>query len=501
MDLNDLRAEIDQIDDQLIQLFAARMDIAAKIAEFKKENHLPVLVPSREQKKLLDVRKKARPDMAEYTCSLFSTLFELSRSYQSSHLDAPAVPSKKCGLLGRKLSHSYSPQIHSMLGDYSYTLFEKEPEELEEFLKSGDFTGINVTIPYKKAVIPYLDDLSPIAKELGAVNTVIRRPDGTLYGHNTDYSGFRAMVATSGLSVTGKKALILGSGGASATAATVLKQLGADVVVISRTGENHYGNLSNHANASLIVNATPVGMYPETGISPVDLSLFPKLEGILDMIYNPARTQLLMDAEIRGLTAVNGLLMLVAQAKEAAEYFTGSPVSDDKICHICSMLSGQMQNIVLIGMPGCGKSTVGKLLAEKCGKRFVDADEEIITLAGKSIPEIFRQDGEEVFRELETQVLSTLGKQSGLVIATGGGCVTRNRNYPLLHQNGHILWIRRSEECLATEGRPLSQSGNLTQMYAEREPLYHAFADFFIENNATPMDAVTAILEKLEVNP
>lgn len=501
MDLKDLRAEIDQIDDQLIQLFAARMDIAAKIAEFKKENHLPILVPSREQEKLLDVRKKARPDLAEYTCSLFSTLFELSRSYQNSYLNASAVPNKKCGLLGRKLAHSYSPQIHSMLGDYSYTLYEKEPEELADFLKSGVFSGINVTIPYKKVVIPYLDELSPTAKELGAVNTVIRRPDGTLYGHNTDHSGFRAMVAASNLSVTGKKALVLGSGGASATAAAVLKQMGADVFVISRTGENHYGNLGKHADASIIVNATPVGMYPETRISPIDLTLFPNLEGVLDMIYNPARTRLLMDAETRGLTAVNGLLMLVAQAKEAAEYFTGSPVSDNKISQICSTLSGQMQNIILIGMPGCGKSTIGKLLAEKCGRRFVDADQEIITLAGKSIPEIFRQDGEEAFRELETHVLSTLGKQSGLVIATGGGCVTRNRNYPLLHQNGQILWIRRSEELLSTEGRPLSQSGNLTQMYAEREPLYHAFADFSFENNATPMDLVTAILEKLEVNP
>ena len=349
----------------------------------------------------------------------------------------------QCGLLGRKLGHSYSPQIHRKLGDYPYRLFEKEPEEVEDFLRNDDFTGINVTVPYKKAVIPFLDELSPVAQKLGAVNTVVRR-DGKLIGHNTDYFGFKSMVLASGLSVCGKKSLVLGSGGASNTAVAVLQELGAKVVVISRSGENNYDNLSKHEDAAILVNTTPVGMYPNTGVSPVNLDLLPKLEGVLDVIYNPARTQLLLDAENRGLVTMNGLLMLVAQAKESAEWFTCTSLSDDRISEIHKALSQQMQNIVLVGMPGCGKSTVGKLLAEKTGKAFVDADDKIVELAGKSIPDIFSQDGEEVFRNLETQALKALGKQSGLIIATGGGCVTKDRNYPLLHQNGTILWLQRS---------------------------------------------------------
>ena len=496
MDLQDLRAKIDIVDDQIIRLFGQRMEIAAKIADYKKEHNLPILVPGREQEKLRDVANKAGPELAEYTCRLFSSLFELSRDYQSKHTTVASA--RNCGLLGRKLSHSYSPQIHRMLGNYPYVLFEKEPEELEAFLKSGDFTAINVTIPYKKAVIPYLDALSPIAEKLGAVNTVIRRPDGSLYGHNTDYYGFQTMVKSSGLRVSGKKVLILGSGGASNTAAAVLEELGAIVIVISRTGENHYSNLHLHDDAALIVNTTPVGMYPETGVSPVDLSDFPKLEGVLDVVYNPASTKLLMDAESRGLIAMNGLLMLVAQAKEAAEYFTETVIPDEEIQHIHHALSSQMKNIVLIGMPGCGKSTIGKLLAEKCGKIFVDADTEVTELAGKTIPEIFAQDGEEAFRNLETEVLRRLGKQSGLVIATGGGCVTQIRNYPLLHQNGQIVWIHRPLELLAKEGRPLSQSRSLEQMYRIRKPLYESFADFTANNIGTTEEAAASILEKWE---
>ena len=299
----------------------------------------------------------------------------------------------KCGLLGRRLSHSYSPQIHSYLGDYSYGLFEKEPEELEDFLRNGDFTGLNVTIPYKKDVIAYLDELSPVAKKMGAVNTIVRRADGTLYGHNTDYFGFHYMVQKSGLNVKGKKVLVLGSGGASNTAVAVLEELGANVIVISRSGENNYGNLSRHYDARVIVNTTPVGMYPNTGTSPVEPEHFDDLEGILDVIYNPQRTQLLMDGENLMVPTENGLWMLVAQAKESAEYFLGKKLNDQLISEIHHKLTVQMQNIILIGMPGCGKTTVGQALAEKLGREFMDADEEIIRLAGKSIPEIFAQDG------------------------------------------------------------------------------------------------------------
>lgn len=405
-----------------------------------------------------------------------------------------------CGLLGRKLGHSYSPQIHAHLGDYVYRIFEKEPEEIETFLKSGDFHGINVTIPYKKDVIPFLSELSPAAQRMGAVNTIVRRADGTLIGHNTDYFGFQSMVQRSGLTVTGKKVLVLGSGGASNTVVVVLKELGAQVVVVSRSGENNYSNLHLHADAAVIVNATPVGMYPNTGASPIDLELFPHLEGVLDVIYNPARTQLLLDAESRGLVTMNGLWMLVAQAKESAECFAGTPLSDDKIAQIHQLLRLQMENIVLVGMPGCGKSTVGRLLAEQTGKQFIDADTALEEAAGRKITDIIPNDGVEAFRSLETQALADWGKKSGLVLATGGGCVTKERNYPLLHQNGTIVWLTRDLSCLPTDGRPLSQSGKLEEMFRQREPMYRRFADLVIDNSGSPAETVQKILTALEEN-
>ena len=405
----------------------------------------------------------------------------------------------RCGLLGRKLSHSYSPQIHGMLGDYAYELYEKEPEDLESFLKYGDFRGLNVTIPYKKSVIPYCDSLSPTAQMLGAVNTIIRREDGSLLGHNTDYFGFQSMLQESKLSVSGKKVLVLGSGGASNTVKAVLEECGATVIIISRNSENNYENLFLHKDATVIVNATPVGMYPATGVSPLELDHFPKLEGVLDVIYNPARTKLLLDAQQRGLVTVNGLWMLVAQAKESSEWFTGAPIDDTKISLIHKTLRSQTENIVLIGMPGCGKSTVGKLIAGHTGLQFVDADTEVEKLAGKSIPQIFAEDGEDVFRSWETKVLSALGKESGLVIATGGGCVTRQENYRHLHQNGTIFWLTRPIQSLATEGRPLSAAGKLEEMYQIRRPLYEAFRDYRIENR-TPAQAVSEILHIIGVS-
>ena len=405
----------------------------------------------------------------------------------------------KTGLLGRKLSHSYSPQIHSYLGHYPYTLFEREPEDVEAFVKTGAFTAINVTIPYKKNVMPYCR-LTDTAKYMGSVNTIVRQRDGSLLGHNTDYFGFTSMVRKSGLDVSGKKCLVLGSGGASVTAVAVLKEMGAQVVVVSRNGEDNYSNLHRHADAAVICNCTPVGMYPHNGVSPVDLDLFPQLEGVLDMIYNPARTQLLMDAEKRGLIAENGLWMLVAQAKEASEWFQGKHLPDALISSVYGKMRQQMENIILIGMPGCGKSTIGTLLAEKLGKTFMDADEEVVKVYGMDIPSIFAAEGEAGFRTKETAVLRELGKRAGLVIATGGGCVTREENYPLLHQNGSLFWLQRDPNLLPTEGRPLSQMTRMEDMYHQRKPLYDAFADHCIDNNRTAEAAVADILAKWEAN-
>lgn len=406
---------------------------------------------------------------------------------------------KKCGLLGEKLSHSYSPFIHNLLCDYDYRLFEKAPEDVEDFIRNGDFDGINVTIPYKKTVFALCDELSDAAKKLGNVNTVLRLPDGRIFGHNTDYYGFKYTVTDSGISVAGKKVAVLGDGGASGTVCCVLKDLGAsEVTVISLFTENNYENIHRHYDAQIIVNATPVGMYPHNGNKLIDLTKFTRCEGIFDLVYNPAKTALMLEAERLGIPHRNGLAMLVAQAKESAEYFSGEKIDDSMIGKITAKLTADMKNIILIGMPGCGKSTLGKTIAQMTGRQFIDADESIVYREQMSIPEIFAKSGEDGFRKAETEALADICKRSSYVIATGGGCVTRDENYPLLHQNGTIIWIQREIESLPTDGRPLSQSGNLEKMYEVRRPMYEKFADHIVENSGDVQDTARQILKLIE---
>ena len=405
----------------------------------------------------------------------------------------------KCGLLGEKLGHSYSPQIHSMLADYEYKLFEKSPEELEGFLKSGEFNGLNVTIPYKKTVMPYCAELSPTAAQIGSVNTIVRRSDGSLYGDNTDAFGFENLIVHNGIEVKGKKALVLGTGGASVTAQAVLKNLGAsEVVVISRKGEDNYENIAKHADAEIIANTTPVGMYPNNGKAAVDLTQFPKLSGVLDVVYNPARTALLLQAEKLCIPCAGGLYMLVSQAKRSCELFTGKSIPDSEIDRIERVLSHQMQNIVIIGMPGSGKTAVSTMLAERLGRKIFDTDTIVSEKAGMTIPEIFAAQGEAGFRKLETEATAEVGKLSGNIISTGGGVVTVADNYELLHQNGVIVWIERDTNKLARDGRPISLSSDLNELYAARLPLYERFADIKADNNGDINDTVNAIMEMIK---
>ena len=401
------------------------------------------------------------------------------------------------GLLGEKLGHSYSPQIHHALADYPYGLYEVSPTELESFLNNTPLAGMNVTIPYKKAVLSYCAELSDDARRIGSVNTLVRRPSGW-YGDNTDYYGFCRLVKAANLTVAGKKALVLGNGGASLTVQQVLADLGAaQVVVISRRGEDHYGNLDRHADAQIVVNTTPVGMYPHNGEQPVDLTRFPALEGVLDLIYNPHRTELLLQAERLGIPAAGGLVMLVAQAKRAAELFTGADIDDSRIAEITRHLQNQMRNIILIGMPGSGKSTVGRQVAEALGRPFYDADAVLEQNTGRSIPEIFRTEGEAAFRALETQTLRELGKLSGAVIATGGGCVTRAENADLLRQNGLVFWLQRDLHKLPAAGRPISQRVPAQELYEARKAHYAAFADIVADNNGACRETAARILEEL----
>ena len=388
----------------------------------------------------------------------------------------------KYGLIGGNLGHSYSPFIHSLLGSSPYQLKSLRPQELEPFIKAGDFAGINVTIPYKKAVLPYLDHIAPEAKAIGAVNTIVRRDDG-LWGYNTDYNGFLYAAARAGISLKGKNMLVLGSGGASAALQAAAAGAGAaSVQVVSRTGALNYGNVYQESGAEVIVNATPVGMYPQNRGKLLELSRFGSCCGVVDLVYNPLYTPLLLDARELGIPFSNGLSMLVAQAKYASDLFQGIQRPDSIIEGILDKTLQKVQNIVLIGMPGCGKSTIGKRLAAQQGKKFIDTDTLVEQKAGKSIPEIFAQDGEAAFRALEAEVIEAVGKENGQVIATGGGAVLSLENVRNLRQNGTVVFIKRDIDKLAREGRPLSQAQDLADMYKERLPFYEAAADTVMEN-------------------
>lgn len=421
------------------------------------------------------------------------------------------------GLLGEHLLHSRSPQIHEKLGDYEYRLFPTPPQELASFLRSDSFQGLNVTIPYKEAVLPYCKTLSDTARRLGCVNTIIRNEDGSLHGDNTDYYGFRyllsrAVNANVGKAclentpaLSGKKALVLGSGGASKTVRAALSDVGCrEVVVISRSGENNYQNLSRHADADFLVNTTPVGMFPDNGSAPLSLKQFPKLCGVVDLIYNPLRTALLLEAKALEIPYENGLSMLVAQAARASSLFMGASVDDcdrdatfstqqlvlhksiqncekdmaEKIERILQSMTASETNLVLIGMPGSGKSTLGRRLANELHREFLDTDEMIFNKTGRFPADIIKSDGEDAFRRIESQILKKAGATTGAVIATGGGVVTREENYNVLSQNGTLIFLHRAPDKLSTKGRPLSSDrASVLRLYEKRLELYRRFCD------------------------
>lgn len=487
-----LRERIDGLDERMIELLRERLLLSAAIAGRKRRLGLPTRDVARETEK----RKKAVAAGGEDAGKLMDTLMALSRAYQD------ALPGKglRCGLVGEKLGHSYSPKIHGLLGAYDYRLIELRPDALRDFFEKRDFDGLNVTIPYKKAVLPLCDVLTERAKTIGSVNTVVRRADGTLLGDNTDFFGFCYLLRSSGIEPRGKKVLVFGSGGASLTVQAALRELGAaEVTVVSRTGETNYVNIhEKHPNAQLLVNATPVGMIPHTGESLAALSMLPRLEAVVDLIYNPARTKLLLDAEALGLKAVNGLGMLTAQAAASAERFAGVMTDEKTLSLITRELEREMENIVLVGMPGCGKSSLGRALAEKLGRPFADCDALIEERSACTIPEIFAREGEEGFRRRERELLAELGRQSGLVIACGGGALTQSGNRELLRQNGTILWLRRELKKLATEGRPLSQSRPLEELYREREAQYRAAAGLVVDNDGGFDETLKKMMEALE---
>lgn len=397
------------------------------------------------------------------------------------------------GLIGEKLGHSYSKMIHESLGKYQYQLFSLTKEAFEDFLTKRDFQGLNITIPYKKAVIPFCDEITDLAKQIGAVNTLYFR-DGRLWGTNTDYEGFLYAADLAGISFENKKVLILGNGGTSLMAQQAAAENKARCILItSRRGEPgciSYDDLASHRDVEIIINTTPVGMYPHNGKELLSLSDFPQCCGVMDVIYNPLVTHLLHQAKELGIPHTNGLPMLVAQATAAAEYFLNEPGLRQENQRILTALKQDIENIILIGMPGCGKTTLGKYLAKELNKTFVDMDQEIEREAGEKIPAIFENHGEAHFRCLETRAAQKLGKEKSQVIAAGGGAVLCPENMKALSQNGRIVFIQRPLEHLAMDERPLSKDrATLENMYQTRLPLYQKYSDLTfssvegVENN------------------
>ncbi|MBR0463010.1 MAG: hypothetical protein IJJ23_01315 [Clostridia bacterium] len=407
------------------------------------------------------------------------------------------------GLIGAKLGHSYSVPIHNRLGHYDYRLYEMDETALRDLLIRRDFKGLNITIPYKRLACEMCDELSDAAKAIGSVNTVVVRPDGRLYGHNTDIGGFIALAEKAGVVIAGRKVAILGSGGTSLTAQYACRTLGArSVVVVSRGGPIDYEALyRDHADIEVLVNTTPLGMYPKNGTCAVDISRFPRLGGVLDVVYNPDKTALILDAEARGLPCAGGLYMLVAQARESAELFIGQAIPPSRTDEIYAWLRDQSLNVILIGMPGCGKSTVGRALAARMNRPFIDCDEEVERRTDMSIPDIFARQGESAFRSLEARVIADVCAGKGAVIATGGGSVLSAANVRAMRQNGRILLLSRSLDQLSLEGRPLSKSRDaLESMWSDRGPKYLNTADCTIENDASPDDVAARAEEAFHEN-
>ena len=405
----------------------------------------------------------------------------------------------KYACIGEHLPHSFSREIHDQIGRYAYELKELTPGELPAFMSARSFLGINVTIPYKQAVIPYLDVIDETARVVGAVNTVVNR-NGKLYGYNTDLDGLTLLIRRIGLDLTGKKVLIPGTGGTSRTASFAAEKLGArEILRISRTGREgsltYEDVLRDHTDAEIILNTTPCGMFPEPDAQPLPLEPFTRLQGVVDVIYNPLRSRLVLEARRRGIPAEGGLYMLVAQAVRASEHFLDTVYPEGLRDRIHDRILSRKENIVLIGMPGSGKSAVGRLLAEKTGKPLADTDQLVVERAGKSIPDIFREDGETAFRDLESSVIRELAKTGGQIISTGGGSVLRQENVTVLRQNGRLFWLDRDPEALIpTDDRPLADTeAKMKRLYLEREPVYRAAADATVTVTGTPEDVARQI--------
>lgn len=495
MSLDKFRNELNSIDDEIIKLFEKRMLISEKIGNYKRENNLGLTDLSREKEVVNALENKIDSKFKFAVNPLYEEIFKLSKECQKRTLNYKEF---EYGLIGKKLSHSKSAEIHNIIGGYDYALHPMEENELEKFFAEKKFKGINVTIPYKVEVLKYLDEISPLAQRIGSVNTIINN-NGKLVGYNTDYDGFKYMCQKAQIAFKDKRVIVLGSGGASKTIQTFLEdELAKEVVVISRSGENNYDNIEKFSEFDIIINTTPVGMYPNNLECKIDLSMFKNCEAVVDIIYNPINTKLILKAKKRKLKVATGLDMLVAQAYYAAQLFLDKELPVELIESTLKKIKFDMENIVLVGMPGAGKSTIGKLLAEKLNRKFVDIDKCVEEYAGMSIPEIFIKRGEEEFRKLESETIKKFGSENGIVIATGGGTPVLKENQNAIMQNGYVIFLDRDIKSLEMEGRPLSKDvETLKQIYVDRYRVYRGMSNKTISVLKEIDKTLDAVLEGL----
>lgn len=485
-DLNELRGKLDDIDNSILDLFEERIATCREIGNIKRENGTDVYVPAREEEKLQKVKELAGFESRPYVETLFKTLMDLSKDHQR----LPAF-----GVLGRTLAHTYSPEIHSLFdSSYSYSVIEREPEELDALFSNGVFKGFNVTIPYKKDACARCDELDDASKTTGSVNTVVFE-DGKVKGWNTDYFGFIYMLHRKGISVSGKKVLVLGTGGAASAVFYALKTLGAtETYACDLETEINYNNVYDKAgDAQVIVNCTPVGMFPKVDNRLLDLTKFASLEACADVVYNPSRTRFLQDAEELGLKTCGGLAMLVAQAYKSSRIFAGDlegasnlgnpdksipSEAEEAIEKVIRILENRMKNITIIGMPGSGKSLLARNIAKATGRTLVDLDLAFAEKFGQTPAEVLSGPGEDVFREMECEIAAEFLPQSGLVISCGGGIVTRDVNKFYVRCNSNVFYLERPLTALTDKNRPISQLHGVEKLYSQRKEKYETWCDY-----------------------
>lgn len=472
--MDELRKKLNQIDDEILDLFFARMEISRQVGAYKRSKGIKVHDPAREEAILQRLGSKAPSHLKFAIRPLYKEIFALSRAIQITE-------GKTFGLVGSGLGHSLSPEIHRNFG-YDYKLFDLDQKAFEDFIRDKDFDGINVTIPYKIKVMDYLDELDDLAKEIGSVNTVVNK-DGRLIGYNTDYWGLKYTLDVNNICLKDKKVLVLGTGGASKTVQTLAKNTGArQIRLISRSGPYSYTNLEESRDFQILINASPIGMYPKNLLTRLDLGIFPDLEAVVDLVYNPLKTKLVLDAEKKSIPATGGLAMLVGQAYQAAKLFTQIDLPNYLVSDILFLLNSKMKNLVLVGMPGSGKTSLGKDLASKLGRTFVDTDQRIGALTGLDPEAYILERGLEAFRKVEEDLIFDLGKSQGLVIASGGGSILKESNRDALRQNSYVIYLARDLDKLATNNRPLSKDREaIAKLFEERKYFYESMADLRVD--------------------